>query len=93
MQPPAVVLQGFTPLLSQYYRVQCAREDTNNDYLTMRIITPTCQMKSTVEDDILYIKREVQDLKAKVDAILNLLSKPKSGKLIEEVNLLFFDFS
>lgn len=50
-------------------------------------------MKSTVEDDILYIKREVQDLKAKVDDILNLLSKPKSGKLIEEVNLLFSDFS
>ena len=50
-------------------------------------------MKSTVENDILYIKREVQDLNAKVDDILNLLNKPKSGKLIEEVNLLLFDFS
>ena len=92
MQPPAVVLQGFTPLLSQYYRVQCARDDTNNDYLTMRIISPTCRIKSAVEDDILNIKKEVQDLKEKVNDILNLLGKPKTGKLIEEVNLLFSDF-
>lgn len=63
------------------YRVQCSQDDTNSDYLTMRIVSPTCQMKSSVQEDILSIKRQVQDLQAKVDDILNLLTKPKIGKL------------
>ena len=54
----------------------------NSDYLTMRIESPTCQIKSSVEKDILSIKKQVQDLETKVDDILNLLRKPKSGKPI-----------
>ena len=46
----------------------------------MRILSPTCQLKSSVESDIVSIKRQVRDLETKVDDILNLLRKPKSGE-------------
>ena len=61
-------------------RVKCSKNETENNYLTMRILSPTCQLKSSVEADIVSIKRQVRDLEAKVDDILNLLRKPTSGE-------------
>ena len=44
------------------------------------MLSPTCQLKSSVEADIVSIKRRVRDLETKVDDILNLLRKPTSGE-------------
>ena len=66
----------FTP------RIQCSQNDKKNNYLTARAVSPTCQLKSSVEADIVSIKRQVRDLKTKVDDILNLLKTPKNGNKV-----------
>ena len=63
-------------------RIQCSQNDEKNNYLTARAVSPTCQLKSSVEADIVSIKRQVRDLKTKVDDILNLLKTPKSGNKV-----------